>query len=171
MSWSADQRDRLAVEKRILDKYFPGRTRWIDPTGQTKVEVNMTSNSNVQYLLRVYLTVDFPNACPRLAVVSPKLYQRNGEPLPECVTEFHTLESIDQSPTICHFQPLWWTQDNTLFQVFMKGRVWLEAYEAYRSTGKRMDSYLREFNSDPQSGRSGRLSSFSRRLGHIIGRR
>lgn len=46
----------LALRKlNLLEKYFRGRVTWIDPTGDTKVEVKVTCTNNKQYTLRVYI--------------------------------------------------------------------------------------------------------------------
>ncbi len=70
MSWAPDQRIRLATERQILEEHFPGRVQWIDPTGDTKVEVSLNTNSGNRYCLRIYLKSsedgcsDFPNSVP-----------------------------------------------------------------------------------------------------------
>ena len=68
MPWSATQRQRLAFEKSLLEKYFHNRVSWIDPTGDTKVEVRVTCSNDKQYTLRVYLPQAFPNSVPPMIV-------------------------------------------------------------------------------------------------------
>ena len=149
--WSESQRRRLQIERELLERHFPGRTSWYDQAdaSSTKVEIALNTNDNTEYILRVYLTEDFPSSCPALTVVSPRLKLRNGQCFPETNTEFHTLQTIDGYPSICHFHPAFWTQENTIYQVFMKGRLWLEAYSLYHSTGEVMDTYLKEFQNTP----------------------
>ena len=154
MAWTPNQRVRLAIEKEKLEKYFLGGITWIDPTGETKVEVRLTSNSDTEYKLRIYLPPDYPNCCPKLVVVSPKqLLLNDGTPIPRLSGAFHTLERKDGFQSICHFYPPDWTADNTLYQVFMKGRLWIEAYEAHLDTGRNMDYYLghQNFTPDPSN--------------------
>lgn len=151
---------RLVKERKELQKHFPGKVRWIDPASKTKVEVDMVSNNNRNYILRLHLPDDFPNSCPALAVVSPeRIYRRNGEALPENSEEFHTLASHEGFPTICHYHPLDWHNGYWLHQVFVKGRIWIEAYEGHLDTGENLDYYLRRYlqSSDP----SFSASSFS----------
>ena len=152
ISWSHSQRKRLVVEKELLEEYFPGRTSWFDHTdaSNTKVEIALNTNDQTEYILRIYLTEDFPSSCPMMSVVSPRLRLRNGNRFPEASTAFHTLlQVVDGYPTICHFHPESWTQENTLYQVFMKGRLWLEAYCLYHKTGEVMDKFLKEFDITP----------------------
>ena len=145
MSWSPAQIQRLAIERNILDKYFPNRVTWISPTTDTKVEVSMQTNNGRKYKLRIELSEDFPNSCPKLNIVSPtNLKQKNGQLLPENDSTFHTLERTNGCIAICHFYPPLWNAQDTLYEVFMKGRLWLEAYEVHRKSGKTLDEYLPE---------------------------
>lgn len=155
MVWSDSQIIRLGIEKETLDKYFPNRITWIDPMaqmGSTQVEVTLTSNSDSEYVLRVYLSPDFPNSCPKLVILFPKdIFLQDGRPIPELSSAFHTLKKKDGFQSICHFYPPDWKDDNTIYQVFMKGRLWIEAYEGHLETGRRMDVFLGEqqFTPDP----------------------
>ena len=155
MVWTRVQRDRLAIEKEKLEQYFRLGVTWIDPQGETKVQVLLKSNADREYKLRIYIPPDFPNSCPALVVVSPpKLLLKNGKWLPEMSYPFHTLQDTDGFHRICHFYPPDWTPDITLYQVFMKGRLWIEAYEAHLETGEDMDVYLGEQVPDPYMPRS-----------------
>ena len=70
MPWTPAQRSRLSTEKRILEHFFPGRVTWIEPTGDTKVEISLNTNNGNKYCLRIYLkseeesSSDFPNSVP-----------------------------------------------------------------------------------------------------------
>ena len=147
-SWSEEQRYRLATEKGILEEYFKSNVKWIEPTDPTKarVEVEMKSNSNKAYKLRLYLHEDFPNSCPHMAIVYPKkLCRKDKSPIPLLDQSFHTLGlTVDGFTKLCHFSPELWTADITLYHVLMKGRLWIEAYEGHLETGNLMDVYLGE---------------------------
>lgn len=146
MPWSTTQRQRLAMEKNLLENYFRGRVSWIDPTGDTRVEVRMTCSNNKQYTLRVYLPTDFPSSCPQMIVSNPSsfLRKKNGDLMSNSDGSYHTYGSRDGCTVICHFKPCLWNDNNTLYQVFMKGLIWLEAYEAHLRTGQPLSDYLRE---------------------------
>ena len=143
MSWTPDQRQRLVVEKDILEKYFPGNVEWVDPTGDTKVDVTMITNSNQTYCLRVYVPRDFPNSLPIMAVKS------SPNPMPNwgsCATT-HTLGQTSEGfLVICHYRSENWNAEHTFYEIFMKGRLWLEAYEGHLSTGKTVDYFLGHMN-------------------------
>ena len=172
--WSESQIHRLSIEKELLETHFPGRTSWHDhiDANRTKIEIALNTNDDIEYVLRVYLTDDFPNSCPTMTVVSPRLRLRNGDSFPQTNTEFHTLQNVDGYPSICHFHPAFWTQENTLYQVFMKGRVWLEAYSLYHITGEVMDKYLKEFeNPPPPVVASSDKKKLKKRLSDVLRRR
>lgn len=145
MSWSASQKGRLAVERNLLERYFPNRVTWFSPGNHNAhVQIRMTSNSNKEYVLRVYIPSDFPNSCPDMVMVSPlNLRKQNGDALPTGSFVFHTIGERDSYIKLCHFIPRLWTADNTLYQVFVKGRLWIEAYEGHLMTGKDMDVFLK----------------------------
>lgn len=144
MPWSASQQKRLAIEKQLLEEYIgENRVTWIDPTGDTKVEARLTCSNNKEYTLRIYLPQDFPNSVPSMIVKTPfmtELKKRNGSGLGG--HSDHTYGIRDGCTLICHFHPDLWKGDNTLFQIFMKGLIWLEAYEAHLRTGYNLSKYL-----------------------------
>ena len=145
MPWSQVQRKRLGFEKTLLENYFRNRVTWISPGDQTKVEVRVTCTSNKQYTLRVYLPHDFPNSCPKMVVkTSSKLKAANGQLLEEYPGDNHVGYTVGGYTGICHFRPNLWKSDNTLYQVVMKGLIWLEAYEAHLRTGQPLSQYLNE---------------------------
>ena len=144
MSRSQAQKNRLGIERNLLERYFPNRVTWQNPTTlDTRVEIVMTSNSNKEYNLRVYIPVDFPHSCPEMVVVSPKLTLKDGTPIPTVSDSFHTIGEKEGYVILCHFIPKSWKSESTLYQVFMKGRLWLEGYEGHLRTGEDMDVFLK----------------------------
>lgn len=148
MGWSIDQQKRLGLEKQVLKTYFQDKVRWIDPTvcGGTKVEVQMKTSNNRNFTLRVYLPKDFPNSCPEMVVCSPSspLVKNDGTVLKFSSYGDHTLGTKDGMTQLCHYRTNKWTSINTLYQVFMKGLLWLEAYEGHRASGEPISNFLRE---------------------------
>ena len=146
MGWTKSQRKRLAAEKTVLEHFFSGDVTWIDPMGDTKVEVSMKTNNGKQYRLRVYLknedgsSADFPNSVPDMVVSASPSRMPNWD----TSSSTHTLGRRDGFLKICHYHDQKWTDRSSLYEVFMKGRVWLEAYEGHLRTGNGMDYYLKE---------------------------
>lgn len=139
MFWTARQHRRILDEKEILSIYFPGRVTWLD--GLTKVDVKMTTNDNNDYKLRVYLPEDHPNSVPDLVITESTM------PLPSWENNglTHTLKRRDGCLTICHYRASRWNpQEQNLYDVFMKGRLWLEAFEAHLRTSLPMGEFLKE---------------------------
>ena len=146
MGWTPAQRRRLAREKAVLEKFFPGCVTWIDPTGDTKVEVALKTNNGNRYRLRIYLkkqggeSSDFPNSVPDMVVsASPRPMPNWGSS-----SKTHTLGHRDGFLLICHYHPSKWTDQSSLYEVILKGRVWIEAYESHLATKMAMSSFLPE---------------------------
>ena len=139
MPWTEAQKCRLAAEKSMLEHYFPGAVKWIDPTEDTKVEVTLHTNNDNKYTLRVYIE-NFPNALPDMVVIS------SPAPMPDwgssAVT--HTFDKRDGCLKICHCHRGNWTDRFSLYEVVMKGRIWLEAYEGHLRTGEPMNYFLKQ---------------------------
>ena len=146
MSWTEAQKKRLAAEKAVLDHVLPGCAKWIDPTEDTKVEVKLKTNNDNEYTLRIYIG-NFPNVVPDLVVVS------SPKPMPDWgySSASHTLGTRDGYLRICHYHDSQWTDRSSLYEVVMKGRVWLEAYEGHVRTGKAMNYFLREMGEEGSS--------------------
>ena len=149
MGWTPAQRQRLATERRLLEHFFPGCVTWIDPTGDTKVEVALATNNNKNYRLRIYLknegssSSDFPNSVPEMVVSdSPRSMPKWGSD-----GETHTVGHRDGFSKICHYRSSCWTDRSTLYEVVMKGRIWIEAYEGHLTTGEKMNYFLGEMRS------------------------
>ena len=145
MSWSSQQQRRLGMEKGILESKLNNVT-WYNPTsaGKTRVEWRVNTNNDNSYTLRVYITGNFPNEYPILVVSSPSspLPKSDSSLLDSVSVTDHTYGAYDGLTQICHFHTGKWTSENTLYQVFMKGRIWLEAYEIHRRTGQDLEKYL-----------------------------
>ena len=145
MSWSSQQQRRLGMEKGILEKKL-NNVSWFNATsrGNTRVEWRVNTNNGKGYTLRVYIPKDFPDECPIMVVSSPSspLKGKDGSLLNCSSGKQHTLSAHDGLTQICHFNSSKWMSENTLLQILMKGRLWLEAYEIHLETGEDLEKYL-----------------------------
>ncbi|HKD97781.1 MAG TPA: hypothetical protein VKB69_09280 [Micromonosporaceae bacterium] len=144
MAWSTAQVSRLEFERAILRHYFP-TFEWHNPADaeHASVEGAVRANSGTTYRLRVYLSPQFPVICPDLVVSEPSpLRKHNGKALITASGPMHTLDQRDGCTRICHFRPVFWAPQNTIYLVLLKGRIWLEAYEAHLRTGRPLDAFL-----------------------------
>lgn len=144
MSWSSLQRTRLAAEKDTLDSKLKN-VSWFNPTsaGNTRVEWRIKTNNGKNYTLCIYIPRNFPNECPILVVCSPSTIKRkDGKPLIVANGKDHVYGTHEGFTESCHFVKEKWSNDNSLYQVLMKGRIWLEAYEIHLRTGEDLEKYL-----------------------------
>ena len=139
------QRIRLESERRDLESHFEcDKINWTKLRNETHVEVKVTCTNDKNYVLRVYITPDFPNSCPPMVVISPSgiLRRKNGSMLLVASRQDHVLSSKDGYTQICHFRSNLWMGEITLSQVIKRGLVWLEAYELHLRTGDPLDRFL-----------------------------
>lgn len=146
--------ERLDVEKATLSK-MPGIRfqfqSWNDERCGVVCEVR--TNAGNCYTLWIRVGRAFPNKPPKMYVLDPKpLRDYRGKEL-SSIGESGSmhLRQADRHghPQICHYHDSSWTPNVTLYKVVGKGRLWLEAYDLHRKTGKGIDHYLRHM------GRSG----------------
>ena len=138
MNWSTSQLERLAIEKELLECCFDDRVNWLDETESTTVELSVTTSNDSIYQLRLYVPRDYPHSLPDLVVCdSPK-------PMPNWGSSgaTHTLGDREGYLKICYCRPTHWKTKDRMYEVFIKGLVWLEAYEGYLSTGKSLEHFL-----------------------------
>lgn len=77
-----------------------------------------------------------PDVC-----ITKMLYTKGGKPLDTAQHGMHCLGTKYGGTLICHYGSSW-VPDVTLFKVFLKCRLWLEAYEEHLETGMKLDYYL-----------------------------
>lgn len=138
--------ERLRKEQALLRRYFPTfHIQFPQDPARAGVVGTLTTNAGNEYGLWIPLGA-FPNEPPRMFVVSPQgLRKRRGRKLAKLGTNsnMHLLQPNEHGhPQICHHNDASWTPNITLFKVVMKGRLWLEAYEMHKTTGKNIDHYL-----------------------------
>ena len=138
--------DRLRKEQELLKTYFPSfRIQCPQDPERAGAVGTLTTNAGNEYGLWIPLG-DFPNEPPGMFVVSPKdLRKRSGKKLAKIgpSADMHLLGPDEHGhPQICHHNDASWTPNITIFKVVMKGRLWLEAYEMHKATGKNIDRYL-----------------------------
>lgn len=98
------------------------------------------TNSKNMYTLRVDLD-QFPESIPKV-FVTKMLKSKFGDDLDSPSHEMHTLRSEHGYTRICHYGNTSWKPDVALNKVYLKCRVWLEAYEAHLETGDNICDYL-----------------------------
>ena len=130
---------RMAAEQAILKHYFSSFTI----SGTTALGT-LRANSGTVYTVRLDLP-GFPHCMPAAYIIAPQLVMADGKLLSSLVTshEMHTIgNDINGFPRICHWHPDVWTPTHTLYQVLMKVRLWIEAWEGHTRTGRPLDTYV-----------------------------
>lgn len=130
---------RFKVEQTILDKYLPGFR-----IGSVTARGMLTSNSGQAYAVRLDLP-GFPTRMPEAFITSPVLVMANGQML-NLAGGSHAMHVLgcdgEGNPRICHWHEDAWTPSHTLYQVLIKVRIWLEAWEAHLRTGLPVSRWL-----------------------------
>jgi hypothetical protein len=141
----ANLRRRLKIEETLLKQYFPSfRVQDLYGGPNPGAVGKLTSQSGKQYVIFLRLG-QFPDEAPRMYVVSPKLFNHRGESMTQygASGSMHTLAADEHGNTqICHYNGRFWNPRKTLYLCVMKGRLWLEAYEAHVRTGDDIDTWL-----------------------------
>lgn len=98
------------------------------------------TNSQKVYTLRVELK-NFPNEVPKV-FVTRMLKDQNGCKMDGISGSMHTLESEHGWTRICHYGNGSWSQNVSLYKIYVKCCLWLNMYELHLSTGNDIDYYL-----------------------------
>ena len=134
---------RIKYETIILNRFFPGKFQFIRKrNSQYKLTISINTNSGKGYLLLLELD-DFPNFAPKVYIKYPEnLTTYKGKRLSSYSSshDMHLLSPKNGMPQICHIAD--WNPNITLYKVIFKVRLWLEAYEKHKKTGKSIDQIL-----------------------------
>lgn len=144
MGWSIEQQNRLNKEGDILKKYFPNFQFKYYGT-QLCIEGWIYTNKKNAYHVRLYVPYDLPNSIPEVVITSPSpVTDAWGKNLVEYSysATMHLLTPRDGCPKICTYKSTHWNPNRTFYNVIIKVRIWLEALDGHKSTGKPLDSYL-----------------------------
>ncbi len=145
MSWSSEQQNRLNREWDILKQYFP--TFEFKNNGvQLCLEGNMYTNKRNAYHVRLYVPFDMPNSVPDVVITSPyPLRDFSGKLLIDYNYSaiMHLLSPKDGYPKVCTYKSTHWNPNRTFYNVLIKVRIWLEALDGHKDTGRPLDYYLK----------------------------
>lgn len=109
--------------------------------------IQRTSTLRHAYKLKLILTHRYPDQMPALYITSPKILRAHHgrETINSMGTthSFHTLSNgSNECVQICHFKSEHWDASRTCVGVFIKGILWLEAYENHLQTGSSIADIL-----------------------------
>lgn len=102
----------------------------------------MAARTNAHNVYTLHIELDqFPNSVPKV-FVRKMLRTYYGDFMNDCSANMHTLTSEHGWTRICHYGYESWTPNVSLYKIYVKCRLWLEAYEAHLQTGKPLDTWL-----------------------------
>jgi hypothetical protein len=147
--WTAEQQQRLVLEHEILQR--EGFTQFAvyyersDDSYYAAGYVN--SNAGYRYRLWIPIPVGYPQQRPPMYITEPHpLLMRDQTPVSALGVshKMHTLTPLANGMVqICHWRDNRWHSGIVLQKVFLKGLIWIEAYEQYIATGRDLADFVR----------------------------
>ena len=146
--WTTEQRQRLYIEHETLQR--EGFTQFGVYYNQAEDKYYAcgyaTSSSGRQYRLYITIPSGYPYQRPLMYVTDPlPLLMRDGTKLTDQGTShyMHTLApSSNGMVQICHWRDARWHSGILLLKVFLKGLLWIEAYEQHLATGRNLSEFV-----------------------------
>jgi hypothetical protein len=146
--WSDDQRRRLVLENEVLQREgFPQfSVYWYRSTDTYEASGVASSSSGRQYTLAIPIPNGFPQTRPPMYLTQPfPLYTAAGN-LVSSLGISHDMHTLTPSSSgqvqICHWRDDRWYSGIMLHKVFLKGLLWIEAYEQHLATGRPLAEFV-----------------------------
>ena len=145
--WTDEQQRRFSLENTFLQQEGFGQfgIYW-DQNNSTYYGYGVaTTSSGRRYSLYLVIPNGFPYQRPSLYVTDPSpLLSFSGRPLTALgySHDMHTLAPSNGYVQICHWRDERWHSSVLLYKVFLKGLVWLEAYEQHLATGRPISEFV-----------------------------
>jgi hypothetical protein len=146
--WTDDQRRRLLLEHKVLQQegYTQFAVYWYRLTDAYEASGVTSSSSGRQYGLAIPIPSGFPQQRPPMYLTAPfPLYMADGNPVSSLGVS-HSMHTLTPSPSgqvqICHWRDDRWYSGILLHKVFLKGLLWIEAYEQHLATGRPIAEFV-----------------------------
>lgn len=147
--WTIEQRRRLALEHQLLQiKDFSQFSVYQhQATDEYTASGTASSNAGRQYYLYIPIPTGFPYQRPPMYVTDPcPLRMANGVSI-HTLGVSHQMHTLTPSAAgwaqICHWRDNRWHSGIFLHEVFLKGLIWIEAYEQHLATGRPLADFVR----------------------------
>jgi hypothetical protein len=147
--WTVQQRERLILEHRILQQegFSQFSVYRHDATDTYSASGTTSSNSGRRYSLYIPIPSGFPVQRPSMYLTEPfPLYMADGTRVSSLGVshQMHTLAPPSNGTVqICHWRDNRWHSNILLQKVFLKGLIWIEAYEQHLATGRPLADFVR----------------------------
>ena len=146
--WTSEQRQRLGLEQAALQQEGFGQFNvYRKESDDTYYASGYTlSQAGYRYALHISIPSGFPNQRPPMYLTEPcPLLMRDGT-LVSSLGVSHQMHTLAPSPNgmvqLCHWRDARWRSGIRLHQVFLKGILWIEAYEQHIATGRPLADFV-----------------------------
>jgi hypothetical protein len=146
--WTIEQRQRLALEHQVLQREGFDQFGVYHYASDDSYSASGTAsaNSGRQYRLWIPIPSGYPNQRPPLYVTSPdplRMFDGSIVSFLGVSHQMHTLAPLSNGwPQICHWRDTRWHSGILLQKVFLKGLLWIEAYEQHLATGRSIAEFV-----------------------------
>ncbi|MBZ5555232.1 MAG: hypothetical protein LAO21_21175 [Acidobacteriia bacterium] len=146
--WTDDQRRRLVLENEVLQRegFTQFTVYWYRSTDTYEASGVTSSNSGCHYTLAIPIPSGFPQQRPPIYLTNPfPLYSADGSRISSLGVS-HSMHTLTPSSSgqvqICHWRDDRWHSGILLQKVFLKGLLWIEAYEQHLATGRPLAEFV-----------------------------
>jgi hypothetical protein len=147
--WTPNQLSRLALEHQLLQVQGFTQFSVYHHTTTDTYSASGTTSSNAGYKYHLYIPIPagFPTQRPPMYVTEPcPLLMSDRVPI-NTLGVSHRMHALTPHACgwvqICHWRDSRWHSGIYLHQVFLKGLIWIEAYEQHVSTGRDLADFVR----------------------------
>jgi ubiquitin-protein ligase len=147
--WSADQRTRMVLEHQALQRegfeqfsVYHDRSYdiyWASGTQRT--------SSGGHYRLHLPIPAGYPYQRPPLFVTEPYRLRTYEGSMVSSLGISHAMHTLSPNSSghvqICHWREDRWHSGIMLHRVFLKGMIWIEAYEQHLATGHPISEFVK----------------------------
>jgi len=146
--WTDEQRKRLYLEHVALQRegFDQFGVYQYEATDTYEASGIATSNSGRKYRIQTPIPIGFPNTRPAMYLTEPfPLLMADGRRVSSLGTShaMHTLAPTSSGQVqICHWRDDRWHAGILLHKVFLKGLIWIEAYEQHLATGRSLSEFV-----------------------------
>jgi hypothetical protein len=147
--WTAEQRQRLIVEHQILQREGFTQFSVYHQTASDTYYASGEASSNAGYKYDFWIPIPsgFPQQRPPLYIIKPHpLLMADRAPI-SALGVSHKMHTLAPHPTgyvqVCHWRDNRWHSGIVLQKVFLKGLIWIEAYEQHIATGRDLADFVR----------------------------
>jgi hypothetical protein len=147
--WTVEQQRRLVLEHQILQQEgFTQFSVYYCKADDTYYAAGYAlSSSGRSYRLYIPIPSNYPYQRPTMYITDPnplRMYDGSSVTAQGVSHQMHTLTpSSNGWVQVCHWRDARWHSNILLHKVFLKGLLWIEAYEQHLATGRPLAEFVR----------------------------